>query len=105
VRWLVTLLMSVLLSCTSATERSEQQYAIVEKSGNAADLCKAGRELVDAYLKANDADGYNRRKVETSIACQARTMDEESGDFRMPDGSTKHIEADNMDAMPDTTIK
>jgi hypothetical protein len=32
-------------------------------------------------------------------------MDEESGDFRMPDGSTKHIEADNMDAMPDTTIK
>lgn len=92
-------------ACTSAPEKAEQEYAIVKKSGDASTLCRKGRELAESYLKANDAEGYNRRKVETSIDCQGRTMDEQYGDFRMPDGSTSHIDADSMDSLPSGTTK
>jgi hypothetical protein len=95
----------LIAGCTSATDQAEREYAIVNKSGDASEVCRKGRDVAEAYLQAGDADRYNARKVEVSIDCQGRTLDEQAGIFRMPDGSSQHIEADNMEALADNTAE
>jgi hypothetical protein len=97
-RLLLLLTLAALAGCTSAPEKAEQEYAIVEKSGDAATVCRKGDEVAEAYLKANDAEHYATRRLETNLECTSRKTEETNGIFRYLDGSTGHVEPDNINA-------
>lgn len=68
--------------CSRPVKDAEDRYAIVLRSGSAAEVCAEGRRLTEAYLQAKDADGYARRRVETSIDCQSRELGAADGRSR-----------------------
>ena len=87
-----------LWGCASPADNAERRYEIVKESGDATDICAQGKAVVAAYLQANDGEKYKTRRVETDVECRSATGDEQMGIFRMPDGSKKQIEVDNMEA-------
>lgn len=67
----------LLAGCNGQIGSAEHQYEIVKKGGSASEICAAGRHVADAYLRAEDAEGYRTRKVETDIDCQRVRLDEQ----------------------------
>ncbi len=85
-----------LIGCSTQTTKAEEQYEIVKKSGRAAEICEAGRLVVKAYLEAGKRHDYAKRKTATAIECATAETEQRLGIFRMPDGSKKVLEADDL---------
>ncbi len=86
----------LLAACTNEAEEAEQRYSIVLKSGDAAGICNEGKAVVASYLKAGNSKKYEERRVATDIQCATARQEEESGIYRMPDGTKKQFEPENM---------
>jgi len=88
-----------LASCSNEIETSQRQYDIVKNSGTAAEICRQGDRLVEAYLRANREADYNREKVFAAIECQSAESEERDG---MPDGTKHKVEPDDLESLTDT---
>ena len=88
-------------SCSSEIDSEQRQYDIVKNTGSAADICRHGDRLVEAYLRAGKEADYSREKVFASIECQTAESEERDGIFRMPDGTKRKVTADDVENIAD----
>lgn len=85
------ILIAIALSgCSSAGERAEDQYRMVEKANpTPTDLCDAARKVSDAYLQSGDEAKYGQWKNSSDITCMnARYGLESAGEDLLGDNLT-----------------
>lgn len=89
-------------SCSNELDSAQRQYDIVKKSGTAAEICRGGDRVVEAYLRAGREADYNQEKVFAAIECQSAQFEERDGIVRMPDGTKHKVQTDDLENLTDT---
>jgi hypothetical protein len=54
--------------------QAERQYRIVERHGTPDEICLAARDVADAYLKAEDEQGYRRWQATAMLKCNGAAL-------------------------------
>jgi hypothetical protein len=79
---LAAMLASLLLAaCTNEAAEAEKRYQIVKRNGlsTRGEVCKAGREVADAYLRAGDEKEYSSWHLRSGIECQLSELEGPNG--------------------------
>jgi hypothetical protein len=71
-RWIALLPAMALIACGGKDEgaEAEKRYEMVERTGTKGELCAAGREVAEAYLRAGDEKKYREWHTTSGVQCQ-----------------------------------
>lgn len=61
--------------CTNEAESARERYEIVERNGTRGELCKAAKEVADAYLRQKNENEYKLWQSTAGIQCQLAQFD------------------------------
>jgi uncharacterized tellurite resistance protein B-like protein len=69
-------LLVALVGCSDPVRDAERELEIIQRAeGSPNELCRARRKVAEAYLKANDAEGYETADLYADTACLSARLD------------------------------
>lgn len=69
-RWIAVLPAIALVACSDEGAEAEKRYEMVKRTSTKGELCDAGREVADAYLRADNEEKYKHWHLISDIECQ-----------------------------------
>jgi hypothetical protein len=76
----IVVLALLLAACSSAGEKAEERYRMVEAANPTGDeLCQAARGVADAYLADGKEDKFRETKNRADITCLNAELDRRMG--------------------------
>lgn len=73
-RWIAVFPAIALVACSDKGAEAEKRYEMVERTGTKGELCDAGREAADVYLRAGDEEKYKDWYLKSAIECQSAEL-------------------------------
>ena len=76
----IVVLALLLAACSSAGQKAEERYRMVEAGAHTEDeLCDAARAVADAYLKDGQQTPYGEAKNRADITCLNARLEKQLG--------------------------
>lgn len=70
-RWMITIVCGLLVSCAPDSQKAEEEYRIVaEKAFDERDKCAAARKVEAAYLREGDVEQYEIWNLRAENECR-----------------------------------
>ena len=74
-RWIAILPAMALAACgTDEGAEAEKRYEMVKRNGTKGELCAAGREVADTYLRAGDEKNYEYWNLMSRVECRSAEL-------------------------------
>ncbi len=89
-------------SCSNPITEEQDRLDMVKKSGSVEEVCRQSRKVADAALATKD-ERYSELHTFADIDCMTAEQNPGASYDQATNASATLIEADNMDAIADTT--
>lgn len=73
-RWIAVLPAIALVACSDKGREAEKRYEMVKQTGTKGELCDAGREVADVYLRTGNEEKYKDWHLTSDIECQSAEL-------------------------------